>query len=586
MREFFNSLFISALPEQGKRALLLMPLAAFGVLLIFLGCAELTGVESEWAGCFRLLADDGRFSGEWLPEHYSSMIFGRFFREISPVFTVNEWLIRFPAVLAALAVMAGTILLALEIFDRKIAIFAGWLLLGSYGFLYWGRVGSNAIFGAAATVWCAALFYGRMRHKSAPFRCSFDFFVLLLLTMAVCGFTAVGGIIALLLPLWFTMAKTYRFKVEDAVWCVLGTLSAVAVVGVLLYLVVYSGNPENTWLDNLVRLRSFCRNLIFSSWREFITPTGNLTKSLFHLPRLLLPWSLFIPAAVWGLWKKRELLPDDLKILICGMGLFVLSVGIFPLRSWGDMLPLLGPAVIVLSAGLSARWRDVRWERVSELTVRAVFIVVSALATALLCTWPLWENLLRLTPPVMLMIISTATGAVVLTVLTFWTVPGSFAERFMKRPAPLAGTVFAGVILSVLVNCVIFPQMSLFRTERNFWLNSATVLEQCEPAPEMVMFYRCGIPEKGLYYLALKQRIVSVNSPAEASELLRSCGGKVAVITLCKDEYLDELQQIARSARKNFFAENPLAREELPVAFTAGDSRQQNNAWGIWLFEL
>ena len=47
MKDFFKSFFIAVLPEQGKRTLLLLSLAALPVLLIFLGCGELSNVESE-----------------------------------------------------------------------------------------------------------------------------------------------------------------------------------------------------------------------------------------------------------------------------------------------------------------------------------------------------------------------------------------------------------------------------------------------------------------------------------------------------------------------------------------------------------
>ena len=587
MKEFFNSLFMTPVPEQGKRALLFMPLIALPALLIFLGVGELTGVESEWAACWRIISDGGKYFAPWMPKHYNSMIFGRIINELSAVFPISEWLIRIPAVLAALAALAGTILLALKIFDRKNAIFAGWLMLSSCGFLYWGRVGNNAMFAAAASAWCATLFYGRMRSKAAPFRRSFNFFLLLLLTFFGCGLTAVAGIIVLLLPRWIIQIKKRQFKVNSIKWAAAGLLSAAALIGAVLCLAVYYGKAENFRFDDLFFIGEFLHDSAVSAWHDFITPGEySIVPQFPYLSVLLLPWSLFIPAAAYGLWKKRGELPVDLKALVCGMGLFILCIGVFPSRSWETMLPLLGPAVIAISAGLSVRYHDANWEAVSELIVRVIFIIIAALATALLCTWPLWNVLLQLQPPVLLMVISTAVGAAALTVLTFCTVSGSFAERLTKRPAPLAGTVLAGVILSVLVNCVILPQMSLFATERAFWQTSANMLEQCDPTPEVVMLYRCGLPEQGIYYLIPRQRIEVVTSPADADKLLQNCGGKVAVITRHSPEYLAELQVIARKNRKNFFPDRPLCKEDLPTAFTSGAARSPDNRWGTWLLEL
>ena len=143
MRESFT---VAALPEQGKRAILFLSLIAVPVLLIFLGHGELTPEESEWAGSYRSIADAAKFSEPWMPQYYNSMIFGHLFGKISMIFPVSEWMFRFPVVLAAIALTAGTILLALELFDRKNAVFSGWLMLGTYGFLYWGRIGNSAMF--------------------------------------------------------------------------------------------------------------------------------------------------------------------------------------------------------------------------------------------------------------------------------------------------------------------------------------------------------------------------------------------------------------------------------------------------------
>ena len=522
-----------------------------------------------------------------MPEHYNSVVFGRLLRELSRFLPTGEWLIRFPALLAALAALSGTVLLALEIFDRKNAVFAGWLMLSSYGFLYWGRVGSNAMFAAAALVWSASLFYGKKRYQSIPFRRSFEFFFLLLITLVLCGITAVLGIIVFTIPPWISSLKKERFKFSDLKWNIAGIASAVVFVAVILYIGIYSGTPEISWNGNFERMLLFCRRIMSSSWLDFITPDGKGgLKQFSHLFRLLLPWSLFLPATIYGLWKKRHELPEDLKNLVYGIGLFILFIGIFPARRWGSMLPMLGPAMIVVSSGLSARYREVKLVQISELIVRGMFMIIAALAAALLCTWPLWGKLLDLPVPVLLMMISTVTGAAALLVLTFCTVPRNFAETIMKRPAPLAGTVLAGVILSVLINCVVLPQMSLFRTERNFWYNAANELEQCNPAPEMLMFYRCSLSGKALYYLMPKQRIVEVNTPAEAEKLLRNTGGKVAVITRHRPEFFAELKEIAGANSKNFFADRPLCREKLPVAFAANDAGAADKCRGLWLFEL
>ena len=583
MKEQFT---VAALPEQGKRAILFLSLIAGPVLLIFLGHGELTPEESEWAGCYRSIADAGKFPEPWMPKYYNSMIFGHLFCKLSLLFPISEWMLRFPVILAAIALTAGTILLSLEIFDRKNAVFSGWLMLGAYGFLYWGRIGSSAMFAAAATVWCAALFFSWEKRKPTPFRNSFEFFTIVAVTFVACGITAVLGIILLLLPLWINMVRKHQFDIRRFKYYLAGLLCAMAVLAAILFSAACLGAPENFRLDNFNRVWMLCHKLLISAWDELsgISLYG-VPQALWSWFKQLLPWSLFVPAAAWGLYRKRENLPENFKALIYGTVLFVPVIGLLS-GGGGHILPQLAPSVIILSAGLSARYRDVKWERISEVAVRSIFIMLSALAAALLCTWPLWGKLLRLPPPVLLMMISLFTGGAALAVLMFGTVPGNIAEKITKRPAPLAGTVIAGVILSVLVHCVLFPQMGLFQTERKFWQGAAEMLEQCDPAPETVMFYRCELPANGIYYLAPKQHVVVASTPKEADELLRSSGGTVAVITRHHPEYFDELNRIARKNHKNFFADRPLCKEDLPVAFTPGEAKEQEKILGLWLLEL
>ena len=281
-----DSLFATALPQQGRRILLFMTLVALPVLLFYLGKSELLNVEGELASCVRMMQGPGISVGRWYPESCHTVIFSRLINELSRIFPMSEWLLRIPSLLAALAMLAGTILLSLEIFERKNAVFAGWLLLGSYGFLYWGRVGSSPMFGAAAAMWCAALFFGRKSSESSLFRRSFDFFVMLGVVLLFCGYTTALGIILLLLPQWIALLKNRSFSWKKC-FIVLGALLADLIfLTLLLYIVVYSDNPQLHWDGSLRRMTDFCYRLSVGSFRELITLNHGISvaEALFNLP--------------------------------------------------------------------------------------------------------------------------------------------------------------------------------------------------------------------------------------------------------------------------------------------------------------
>ena len=405
--------------------------------------------------------------------------------------------------------------------------------------------------------------------------------------LLLCGFTSAIGIILLLLPQWVDMSRKGQYSKVGYCKAIFGAFAAFTLIALLLYIVIYSDNPLLQWDGSFFRMVNFCRRLSVDAWHDLITPDGSgFPESLLHLPRLLLPWSLLIPAAAFGLWKKRALLSSDFRKLLLGMLLFFLFAGIFPSRRWGALLPLLGPAVIAMAAGLSVRLRDAEAERYSELIVRGIFIVIAALFTALFCTWPLWDKLLRVEAPLMLMLISFVAGIATLALLTFGISSGNPVEKILKLPSPLAGTILAGVVLSVLVNCVIFPQMNRFRTARRFWQESSIAINQCDPEPAIVIFYRCSIPTRGLYYLGLKQPFTVALTPQEIDRVLRECGGKAVVVSWRNPEIIQELSEVAAKNRKRFSATTPLAAEALQVAFINSDARSSKDCYATWLLEL
>ena len=589
MRNTVNALFRTALPRYGKRSVFFLTVMAIPVLLILLGQSALLSVEGEWAACCRIAVDGGIGADGimWQPENFHNIIFGRVVREFSRLFPLSEWLIRIPAILAALAFLAGSMVLALEVADRKTAVFTGWLMLSSYGFLYWGRVGSGQMFAAAAVIWAAVVFYGRTRDQRLSFHIGLDFFFLFFITLIMCGITPALGMVMFLLPQWVAIFTPRKWTWRQTGILLASAVCAVMLIVMLLSVAICTRRMNFSFSENLHYILWIAQQLCRSTVRAFFSSAGiNFAENLLHLPRLMLPWVVLLPAAVCSLWNKRHELLDEHKRLLWGIGLFILCTGIYPVRRWGAMLPMLGPVLIILALGLSSRFRHEIWEARVEIVVRNIFIAAASLAMALPCTWPLWNKLLGVEPPLLLMVVSAVTGILTLLVLTYGIRPGNMAEKIIKRQSPLAGTVFAGVMLAIFVNCVLFPEMNMFRTERAFWQRSSSELAQCYPQPEGVIFYKMRIPEAAIFYLESKIPFQTVASAEKLDALLKRSGGSIAVVSHTSSGVKDELRTLVANNRRRFRGSGILAAEAHPVVFVRSDRRSADDGYAFWLLEF
>ena len=132
-----------------RRSVWLIFFSAAAVLLMMLGKNPLSGSESGSAESIRLLLEGKDiFSAERsiLPDSYIQLWLCRIQMLPALIFGSSEFFWRLFTVIPALLLLSGTMLLTDEIFGRRAMCCAGWMLIGSYGFIYWGRNAGNFMF--------------------------------------------------------------------------------------------------------------------------------------------------------------------------------------------------------------------------------------------------------------------------------------------------------------------------------------------------------------------------------------------------------------------------------------------------------
>ena len=161
-----------------RRSVWLIFFSAAAVLLLILGKNPLLGSEGGSAESIRLLLDGKDIFAvdrTFPPDSFIQLWLCRIQMLPALLLGNSEFSWRVFSMIPALLLLSGTMLLTDEIFGRRAMCCAGWMLIGSYGFIYWGRNAGNYIFLAAWSIWCAVLLY----RKNFPFIVQTLFFLIL-----------------------------------------------------------------------------------------------------------------------------------------------------------------------------------------------------------------------------------------------------------------------------------------------------------------------------------------------------------------------------------------------------------------------
>ena len=205
--------------------------------------------------------------------------------------TLDEFASRAPSALAALLLVVMTFLLGCRLGDERAGFLSGLVLMTNYQFLSNAResvMDMAFAFFIGLTIYLA--FISLEKDKRLFFVLSFIPGAFAILTKGPAGLVIPAGIIFVLMIFRRAMK---RFFVPLALGCVL----AAAIASIWFLLAGESYIREFILHQNVTRYtRAF--DHIESPWYYF-------HKLFFNF----MPWSIFLPFAIYGAWKKRYVLP-------------------------------------------------------------------------------------------------------------------------------------------------------------------------------------------------------------------------------------------------------------------------------------
>ena len=509
-----------------ERRLPVMVFWAIAFLLFFwaLGNRGLWGSEGRWAEIVREMFLTRNFfhptiNGEpyfdkplisyWLIA-FVSAVTGR----------LDEWVVRLPSAASGLLGLWATVYMGRKLWSEQVGRTAGWILLTTYGVLFWARTGAADMENLAAITLAVASYWSR-REKS-NFRTYLVFYLICFLGANCKGLTAVAVPVAAVIP---DLVRERRWH---------GLLSVshffALAIGIVIYLapfiwayVTREGSQESglglVFRENILRyFQPFDHKEPFYAY-------------LYYLPELLLPWTPMFIVAVPGMLRPLNDLKQNTRWLLGTMILVFLFFTVSGSRRSYYILPILPFCALFISVFLNTEAKE-GWKRLGYGLQVGMFALISVIEIFSISIWPILKGRLDFIPPDGLKIATPVLGLLALAVLALGRFRSWLPSRFTGTGRNIATLVVAATILMGGFFCRQQSSLEVYRGEKPFAMElraHITGLSQKE-----IAFY-LKAPTNTLFYLDLPESIRVLKNTDEVRDFVESGGRDKFLVLPCKD---------------------------------------------------
>ena len=366
------------------RALLLLLGVSALMLLLGLGSRELWGPETRWANIALQMLQSGDYLDPYLKgsAYYDKPLpsYWLITATAGVLGDLNHWSLRLPSVIAAWLSVWLVYLIGKQLFSQTAGLIAGWMLISTFYFVFWGRVATADILtvcGLLAAVW----WYWR-----GPDDTRFSRYCVFFLLLAVSSL--LKGLIGFVLPgliLLPHVLSEQRWK-QHVNW----RLCAALAIALVVYLIPFA-------LSHLYGAASYGQSGLGLVLREnvvrFFQPFDNLGPIytyLLYLPVYTLPWAPVWLIALWVAVRNWRHIEPNARWLVWGLALlFVFFTASGSRRSY-YVLPLV-PFAQLLGAWWVARRLQQRKKNVGR-GLKVAFGMSYGLLLLVLGVFYPWSN--------------------------------------------------------------------------------------------------------------------------------------------------------------------------------------------------
>ena len=419
-------------------AIIFWSVAVF-VLLWYIGARGLWGAEDRWAEIVREM----RLTGDYFhpcingKPYFDKPLLSYWFIALVAAVTgrLDEWTIRLPSAIAGLLGLWATMNLGRRLWSAERARTAGWILLSTYGFIFWSRAGEADMENMAAIILAVAWYWAR--QEKPGFLSYFVFY-------AICFIGAqTKGLTAIVVPILVVLPDLIREKRWKSYLSVSHLLALVAGLSLYLGPLMYAEATKSGYKSSGLGL-AFRENIV-----RYFKPFDH--KEPFYvyfryLPQLFFPWIPLLIAAFWAAYAHFKKLDWPSKWLTISMTLIFLFFTLSGSRRSYYILPML--PFCALMASLYFDWEKEKKCHRQVLGIQTVLLVIIAAVEILSpAIWPVVKARTGFEAPKGLIFVTVFLGLIALTPLVLQRIRPGLLSRLTGSEKKLAPLIVMSVII-------------------------------------------------------------------------------------------------------------------------------------------
>jgi 4-amino-4-deoxy-L-arabinose transferase-like glycosyltransferase len=325
----------SGLIKRDWRPDLLLLLITSFLLFWALGSRGLWGSEGRWAEVSRQMFLTGDFFHPRIGEepYFDKPLLTYWFITGLSAMTgvLNEWVIRLPSAFFGLISIYATVLLGKRIWSAKVGLLAGWLMLTSWGVVFWSRTADADSENLAAVTLCILWYW--IRRDKINFVTFLVFYLIAFIGAMTKGLTAVV-VPVLAVGADLIIQKRWKVLFRPSHFLALGFALAVYLCPFFYATMTTPGNYKSTGLALV-----FQENI-----QRYFHPIDHKNPFYIYfygLPMLILPWAPIFVAALIGLLPAWKSLDKKTQWLLVAVGMIFLFFTLSGSRREYYILPIV-----------------------------------------------------------------------------------------------------------------------------------------------------------------------------------------------------------------------------------------------------
>ncbi len=518
---------------ENRYADIIFWVSALVLLFGALGGTSLHGSEERWAEVTREMFRSGDFfhptiNGE---PYFDKPLLSYWLIALVSLAagSITEWPVRLPSAVAGILALWATRYLGRALWSKDVERVAGWLLLLSYGFLWWGRRGEADMENMAAVI-LAVAWYWKCREDTG-FGGYLVFYLICFVGAQAKGLAPIVIPAVVLLP---DLMRGGRWKRHLNVSHLIALLIGISVYMVpFLYASFTRPGYESSGLGLV-----FQENI-----QRFFKPIDHKEPFyvyFYYLPQLFLPWSFFLVFAVPFLLRSLRRPYGNSRWLSEAVLLIFILFTLSGSRRFYYILP-----IIPFSALLTALYIDRGAWRWSYYLETALFAVAGALLLISPFLWHFAEQKTGFSPPADIIRLTPVMGLFALAPLAVYRLRPGLPDKVLGAGKKISPLIISALIIAAGGLCWQLGRFDEYRTTKPF---SAEVRNLTAGIPPDNIAVYGKFPPDIIFYAELPVPVRILKDVVEVRNFVGSAETAKVLLAMRKDvdDFLSALPENMR----------------------------------------